>query len=109
MTSGPSKQEEEKPIRKHYELQDGDEFMDYVYVGEPKVRKKKVRRLLKQQKALTLEEKKEIEDAFIVFDKDGSGAIDVVELKDAMKALGIYANKDEIKRLMEKADKDGSG
>lgn len=31
------------------------------------------------------------------------------ELKDAMKALGIYLKKDEVKAKMTKADKDGSG
>jgi hypothetical protein len=46
----------------------------------------------------------------MLFDKDGSGTIDNVELKDAMRALGLFVkNKDEMKKLMEKADKDGSG
>ena len=45
----------------------------------------------------------------MLFDKDGSGSIDVNELKDAMKALGIYLKKDEVKAKMTKADKDGSG
>lgn len=45
-----------------------------------------------------------------MFDKDGSSTIDANELKDAMSALGIYAkDKDTLKKLMEKADKDGSG
>jgi len=33
----------------------------------------------------------------LLFDKDKSGSIDVVELKDAMKALGIFLRKDEVK------------
>lgn len=101
--------QETKVQKKHYELQDGDEFIDYVWVGDPPVRKKKIKRLRAEKKKLTMEEKQEIEDAFRVFDKDMSGAIDVNELKDAMRALGIYMNKDEINKLMEKADKDGSG
>ena len=44
-----------------------------------------------------------------MFDKDQSGSIDVVELKDAMKALGVFLNKDEIRDKMQKVDKDGSG
>jgi len=44
-----------------------------------------------------------------LFDKDGSGTIDSQELKDAMKALGIYMNKQNLKKYMQKADKDGSG
>ena len=39
-----------------------------------------------------------------------SGTIDAWELKDAMRALGIFvANKEDQKKMMEKADKDGSG
>lgn len=60
-------------------------------------------------KTLTNEEVNEIKEAFALFDKDQSGNIDVLELKDAMKALGIYMNKEQSKVLMEKADKDGSG
>ena len=67
--------------------------------------------LVKHQKtkSLTTEEVNEIHEAFSLFDKDGSGNIDVLELKDAMKALGIYMNKEQSKELMDKADKDGSG
>lgn len=32
-----------------------------------------------------------------------------MELKDAMKALGIYLKKEEVKTKMQKVDKDGSG
>ena len=44
-----------------------------------------------------------------MFDKDMSGSIDVVELKDAMKALGVFLKKEEIRDKMQKVDKDGSG
>ena len=47
--------------------------------------------------------------AFELFDKDHSGNIDVQELRDAMKALGVYLKKDQVKLLMKKLDKDGSG
>jgi Ca2+-binding EF-hand superfamily protein len=33
----------------------------------------------------------------------------VNELRDAMKALGIYLKKDEVKEMMKRVDKDGSG
>ena len=62
-----------------------------------------------KEKNLTQEEVDEIKEAFSLFDKDQSGNIDVLELKDAMKALGIYMNKDQSKEMMDKADKDGSG
>jgi len=32
-----------------------------------------------------------------------------MELKDAMKALGIFLKKEEVKEKMTKVDKDGSG
>lgn len=60
-------------------------------------------------KILTEEQKEEIDNAFIIFDKDKSGSIDVGELKDAMKALGIFLKKDDVKQVMTKVDKDGSG
>ena len=51
----------------------------------------------------------EIGNAFLLFDKDKSGTIDVNELKDAMKALGIFLRKDEVREKMLQVDKDGSG
>lgn len=62
-----------------------------------------------KKKGLTKEETTEILKVFTLFDKDNSGNIDSNELKDAMRALGIYVNKESLKKLMEKADKDGSG
>ena len=44
-----------------------------------------------------------------MFDKDQSNNIETEELKDAMRALGVQLNKEDLKTLMEKADKDGSG
>jgi Ca2+-binding EF-hand superfamily protein len=58
---------------------------------------------------LTKEQVDEIKAAFELFDKDHSGNIDVNELRDAMKALGIYLKKDAVKEMMKKVDKDGSG
>ena len=46
---------------------------------------------------------------FSLFDKDGNGSIDVKELRDAMKALGVFLKKSEIQDYMNKVDKDGSG
>jgi len=40
-----------------------------------------------------MEKKEEIESAFHLFDVDGSGNIDVFELRDALKCLGIHMNK----------------
>ena len=44
-----------------------------------------------------------------MFDKDNSGSIDLNELKDAMKALGIFFSTYKISELMVRIDKDGSG
>jgi Ca2+-binding EF-hand superfamily protein len=63
-------------------------------------RKKVIKRVQKKIKLLTEEQKEEIDHAFVLFDKDGSGTIDVMELKDAMKALGIYLKKEEVKTKM---------
>ena len=46
---------------------------------------------------------------FNLFDKDGSGSIDANELKDAMKALGVFLKKHEIQEYLRKIDKDGTG
>jgi len=51
----------------------------------------------------------EIESAFLLFDTDKSGEIDIEELSNAMRSLGIYQNKKETKLTMAFADKDGSG
>lgn len=39
----------------------------------------------------------EIDNAFLLFDKDKSGTIDIYELKDALKALGIFLKREEVK------------
>ena len=96
-----------KRKKSKYTLGENDEFIEYIYVDG--IRKKKVLKRENKQKPLTMEEVSEIKEAFALFDKDKSGNIDVIELKDAMKALGIYMNKEQSKTLMEKADKDGSG
>jgi len=80
-----------------YELKSNEEFVDYKYYqqkdGSTK-RMKIVRKTTKYTKHLTEEQVEEINNAFKLFDKDGSNAIDLYELKDAMKALGIHMKKD---------------
>ena len=39
--------------------------------------------------------------AFMMFDKDNSSSIDITELKDAMKALGVHLSKDELREKMQ--------
>jgi len=58
---------------------------------------------------LTDEQKREIKQAFDLFDADGSGHIDAKELKVAMRALGFEPKKEDIKKMISDIDRDGSG
>ncbi|KAK1804177.1 hypothetical protein P4O66_020214 [Electrophorus voltai] len=58
---------------------------------------------------LTEEMRQEIREAFELFDTDGSGFIEVKELKVAMRALGFEPKKEEIKKMIAEVDKDGTG
>ncbi|XP_032855356.1 centrin-2 isoform X1 [Tyto alba] len=58
---------------------------------------------------LTEEQKQEIQEAFDLFDTDGTGSIDVKELKVAMRALGFEPKKEEIKKMISDVDKEGTG
>merc|ERR1712086_744075 len=58
---------------------------------------------------LTDEQVEEIREAFNLFDADQSGAIDVRELKAAMRALGFEVKKEELKKMISDIDNDGNG
>ena len=97
---------------KKIKLKENQEFHDFKYVkmDDGTVKKKKIiKTVTYKTKKLTEEQMDEINHAFLLFDKDGSGSIDVNELRDAMKALGIHIKKDMLRELMNKVDKDGSG
>merc|ERR1711970_792143 len=49
---------------------------------------------------MTEEQKKEVKEAFDLFDTDGSGAIDAKELKIAMQALGFEPSVDEVAEMV---------
>ena len=53
-----------------------------------------MQRLVRKKKELTKAEEEEIKTAFNMFDKDGSGNIDLQEMQDAMKTLGVFLSKD---------------
>eukprot|EP00696_Hemimastix_kukwesjijk_P016155 gnl/Hemi2/4475_TR1567_c0_g1_i1.p1 gnl/Hemi2/4475_TR1567_c0_g1~~gnl/Hemi2/4475_TR1567_c0_g1_i1.p1 ORF type:complete len:170 (+),score=64.46 gnl/Hemi2/4475_TR1567_c0_g1_i1:92-601(+) len=55
------------------------------------------------------EQKREIERAFKLFDTDGSGTIEIDELKVAMRALGFDPAPNEVEQLFLEVDVDGSG
>ena len=49
---------------------------------------------------LTKKQKEDLQTAFNLFDTDGSGNIEITELKVALRALGFEPKKDEIKKLL---------
>jgi Ca2+-binding EF-hand superfamily protein len=85
-------------------------YKEYFINGKlVRKRKRLIKKIIRVVKSLSEEQKEEIDNAFLIFDKDHSGLIDVNELKDAMKALGIYLKKSEAHAIMNQIDKDGSG
>merc|ERR1711981_318905 len=67
------------------------------------------RKSAKKKGGLTDEQMEEIREAFGLFDGDASGAIDVRELKAAMRALGFEVKNEELKKMVADVDSDGSG
>lgn len=58
---------------------------------------------------LSEEQKADIKEAFDLFDTEGTGKIDVKELKVAIRALGFEPKKEEIKKMVAEIDKDATG
>ena len=81
----------------------------YEKAADGRILRKKKRLVKKQKKGLSDVQKQEIDGAFKLFDKDGSGNIDFYELRDAMRALGIQMTKEEVKKLMSEIDQDNNG
>merc|ERR1739847_27056 len=63
----------------------------------------------KKKGGLSEEQMDEIREAFNLFDGDQSGAIDVRELKAAMRALGFEVKNEELKKMVSDIDNDGNG
>ncbi|KAI9900855.1 hypothetical protein N3K66_005117 [Trichothecium roseum] len=51
----------------------------------------------------------ELQEAFKVFDADGTGTISREELKHVMKSIGEQLSEEEIDEMLRIADKDGDG
>jgi centrin-1 len=58
---------------------------------------------------LSEEQRQEIREAFDLFDTDEIGSIDAKEIKVAMKALGFEPTKEEIRRMINDVDVEGTG
>ncbi|XP_020033566.2 centrin-2 [Castor canadensis] len=67
------------------------------------------RKRMSPKPELTEDQKQEIREAFDLFDADGTGTIDIKELKVAMRALGFEPKKEEIKKMISEIDKEGTG
>merc|ERR1712166_238057 len=67
------------------------------------------RQAAKKKGGLSEEQLEEIREAFGLFDNDASGAIDVRELKAAMRALGFEIKNEELKKMVSDVDGDGNG
>lgn len=60
-------------------------------------------------KQLSPEEIDEFKEAFMMFDKDGSGTINTKELGVAMRSLGQNPTEQEILEMINEIDLDGNG
>ncbi|KAJ1493351.1 the calcium-loaded N-terminal sensor domain of Centrin, partial [Baffinella frigidus] len=58
---------------------------------------------------LSPEALQECKEAFVLYDVDGSGAVDEGELFLAMKTLGFAPDEKEVHKMMQLADVDGNG
>ena len=64
---------------------------------------------LMQKKMQQLESPEEIEAAFKIFDKTGTGIISASELRHVMTSLGEKLTDEEIHLMIKELDKDGDG
>ncbi|KAF6302756.1 centrin-1 [Rhinolophus sinicus] len=76
---------------------------------KPNVASASQKRKVDPKPELTEDQKQEVREAFDLFDADGSGTIDVKELKVAMRALGFEPRKEEMKKMISEVDKEGTG
>ena len=63
--------------------------------------KKKQQLMNAYRQELSEEQKKEIKEAFDLFDTSGSGTIESKELKVALRALGFEPSKSDIQKLIQ--------
>jgi len=74
-------------------------------ISSPSIKLKEAKKS-RQQEGVTEEQMQEIREAFELFDADGSGKVDVRELKIAMRALGFNVKKAEVREMVAELGKD---
>lgn len=65
--------------------------------------------VFQNEEAELQEEAQALRNAFAIFDHDGSGNLDAVEIRQALQKLGISLKQDEAEFLVGEIDKDGDG
>ena len=104
------KVDETEDLKKQYEEEPFETIQEIViWDGKKMIKTTKRYAKKKDKKLINSAKTEEIWAAFKLFDTDGSGAIDIEELANAMRALGVKMKNKEIKSLMKEMDKDGSG
>ncbi|XP_013926337.1 PREDICTED: centrin-2-like [Thamnophis sirtalis] len=58
---------------------------------------------------LSAAHKEQMREAFDLLDADGTGTIDVRDLKVSIRALGFDPTKEELRRVVAEVDKEGAG
>ncbi|XP_071899180.1 uncharacterized protein [Anas platyrhynchos] len=58
---------------------------------------------------LSDQQRLQLREAFDLFDADGSGQMDVGDLKITMRALGCELRKEEMRKIISQVDEEGSG
>uniref|UniRef100_A0A8C2MVS3 EF-hand domain-containing protein n=1 Tax=Cricetulus griseus TaxID=10029 RepID=A0A8C2MVS3_CRIGR len=76
---------------------------------KPNVASTSYKRKVGPKPELTEDQKQEVREAFDLFDSDGSGTIDVKELKVALRALGFEPRKEEMTKMISEVDKEATG
>jgi len=62
-----------------------------------------------KQKANEADQESDLKEAFMIFDRDKNGYIDMKELKQVATMLGNCLTKEEVDEFMREADVDGNG
>ena len=65
--------------------------------------------VLMKKKMTKNDERRELLDAFSVFDKDQNGYISAKELKEVMHSIGEKLTDEEVEEMIREADTDGDG